>query len=132
MWPERKPGARDCGLVNVIVLCLDDEARETIANLFNTLPVRTFITNSGSHANRILNDVPCRPIVTDRLLPPWPGLGRISRLLVRRPGLRIAFVDNVSPDGRMLAYAIGATDFLAWPLTRRSLVDLLARLRVAQ
>src|SRR3989304_7287249 len=74
MWPERKPGARDCGLVNVIVLCLDDEARETIANLFNPLPVRTFITNSGSHANRILNDVPCRPIVTDRLLPPWPGL----------------------------------------------------------
>ena len=97
---------------------------------FRSLPVRASIANNGYQANRILRDVPCRLLVTDRLLPPWPGLGRFWTLRTQRPDLRIAFVDNGSPDGWILARAAGATDFLSRPLTRRSLVDVLARVEV--
>ena len=127
MWSGRKTGAQDRRLVDVIVLYIDDKVRESIAKFFKTLPVRTFIANSGSHANKILDDVPCRLIVTDRLLPPWPELGRFGRLRIRKPNLRIAFVDNGIPDGRALAHAVGATDFLPRPVTRQSLVNVFKR-----
>ena len=127
MWPNQETEAQDSGLVDVIVLCIDEETRETIAAFFKTIPVRTVIANRDSQANRILEDVPCRLLVADRLLPPWPGLGRFGRLRIRKPSLRIAFVDNGTPDGRSLAHAVGATDFLLRPLTRELLVNLLKR-----
>lgn len=130
MWPERKTWAQDRRLVDVIVLCADDKARESIAKFFDTLPIRTFIANCGFQANRILNETPCRLMITDRLLPPWPGLGRFGRLRIRKPSLRIAFVDNGTPDGRALVNAVGATDFLPRPVTRQSLVNVLTRLEM--
>ena len=98
---EQNSGAQDEKAIAVIVLCIDAEARDAIAYWLKFL--------------------------TDRLLPPWPGLGRIHTLLVKQPSLRVAFVDNGAPDGLWRAHAFGATDFLPWPLTRRSLLDLLVR-----
>ena len=109
---EQKIRAPDEGAITVIILCIDAETRDTIASWLKSLSIRTFVAENGFQANRILRDVPCQLLITDRLLPPWLGLGRINKLLARRPGLRITFVDNGSPDGRMLAHAIGATDFL--------------------
>jgi DNA-binding NtrC family response regulator len=122
-------GAEDEDAIPVILLCIDAEVRDRIAHWLKPLPIRTFVAEDGYQAYRILRDVPCRLLITDRLLPPWPGLGRINGLLALRPGFRTAFVDNGSPDGRWLAYAVGATDFLPWPLTRRSLVDLLTSIK---
>jgi DNA-binding NtrC family response regulator len=127
MPSDQKTGTQNEEAVDVIILCIGAETRDMIAYWLKSLPVQTFVAKDGYQANRILRDVPCRLLVTDRLLPPWPGLGRINRLLARQPSFRIAFVDNCRLD-LMVARAVGATDFLPWPLTRRSLVDLLARL----
>lgn len=113
----------------IIILCFDAETRDRIAYWLKSLPVKTFVAKDGYHANRILRDVRCQLLITDRLLPPWPGLGRINRL--RRSGMRIAFVDDCDLDSRILARAVGATNFLARPLTRRSLLDLLGHSQAA-
>lgn len=119
--------AEDEDAIPVIILCIDAEVRDRIAYWLKFLPVRTSIAESGYQANKILRDVGCRLLITDRLLPPWPGMGRFHRLLVKRPGLRIAFIDDGAPDRRWFAQAFGATDFMPWPQTRRLLLELLVR-----
>lgn len=109
----------------IIILCIAAETRDRIAYWLKSFPAPTFVAKDGYQANRILRDVRCQVLITDRPLPPWPGLGRINRL--RQSGMRIAFVDDRNLESRMLARAVGATDFLAWPLTRRSVLGLLGQ-----
>ena len=83
MPSDQKTGTQNEEAIDVIVLCIDTEARDMIAYWLKSLPARTFVAKDGYQANKILRDVPCRLLITDRLLPPWPGLGRINRLLAR-------------------------------------------------
>jgi DNA-binding response OmpR family regulator len=110
-----------------VILCREPEVRDVIAYWFTSLPVPTTVADDGYHANRILDERNCRLLITDRVLPPWPGLDTIRTLRDRNPRLRVAFVDNGNIDDLILARIVGATDYLRRPLERRHVIDALTR-----
>jgi DNA-binding response OmpR family regulator len=123
---ERMPTAQDTAgdacEGDVVVLCAEEEVRDVIAYWLSTLPLRSVIAESGYHASKVLGTNTCRLLVTDRVLPPWPGLDTFLGLRARHPKLRIAFVDSGNSEERLLARVTGATEFLARPLSRRALL----------
>lgn len=123
----RKSAARQEGSTgDVVVLCAEEEVRDAIAYWLAAQPARTFVADDGYHAARILNDGPCRWLVTDRVLPPWPGLGGFLDIRDDHPALRIAFVENGNMHDGILARVTGASALLKRPLTRQSVIDALA------
>ena len=124
---DRKSAARHDGCAgDVIILCAEEEVRDVIAYWLTSQPARTFVADDGYHAARILNDGPCRWLVTDRVLPPWPGLDAFLDLRADHPRLRIAFVENGNLHDGILARVTGATALLKRPLTRQTVIDALA------
>jgi DNA-binding response OmpR family regulator len=112
---------------DVVVLCTEEEIRDVIAYWFSALPVRTFVAADGYEANRILKETPRGLLVTDRVLPPWPGLDTFLQLRSRNPQLRIACIDDGTLDTKILARMTGATVVLPRPLKRRAVIDALGR-----
>jgi DNA-binding NtrC family response regulator len=111
----------------VVVLCGEEEIRDVIAYWFTSLPAPTIVAKDGHHANRILRERNCRLLVTDRVLPPWPGLDTFHTLRDDNPQLRVAYIDNGNIHDRILAGIVGATDHFSRPLTRRSVIEALTR-----
>jgi DNA-binding response OmpR family regulator len=114
------------GAGDVVILCAEEEVRDVIAYWLTSRLVRTFVAEDGYQANRILKEQPCRWFITDRVLPPWPGLDMFLGLRSEHPDLRIAFVANDNIHDGILARVTGASVLLQRPLTRRALVDALA------
>ena len=124
---DRKSAAgHDGGAGDVIILCAEEEVRDVIAYWLTSLPARTFVADDGYHAARILNDRSCQWLVTDRVLPPWPGLDTFLDLRADHPHLRIAFVESGNIHDGILARVTGATALLKRPLTRQTVIDALA------
>ena len=67
----------------------------------------------------------CQWLVTDRVLPPWPGLDNFLSLRTTHPKLRIAFIENGNLDDRILARVTGASVLLPRPLSRKTVRDAL-------
>lgn len=111
----------------VIVLSSEETLRDAVAYWFNSLSIPTIATADGYEANRVLKDVGAGLLITDRLLPPWPGLGTFRELQAANPALRVAYVDDGSWDGAILARIAGATVVLLRPLDRRHVIEALGR-----
>ncbi len=114
----------DCA---VIVLCAEEELRDVLKYWFESLPVRTIVAADGYEANRALKHIASGLIVTDRVLPPWPGLDTFRDIRFANPRLRIAFIDDGSPDAAILARVTGVTVVLQRPLTRQKVIEALGR-----
>lgn len=114
-------------MLDAVILCADEGARGALAHWFASLPVHATVADDGYHASRLLQDRAYRLLITDRLLPPWPGLETFRALRERNPNLRIAFVESGSLDDRILARITGVTDFLPRPLKRDALIDMLTQ-----
>ena len=123
----RKASPQLGAVSDAVILCADEEARDAIAHWFASLPGNATVADDGYHASRLLRDPANRLLITDRLLPPWPGLETFRTLRERNPELRIVFVESGSLDDRILARITGATDFLPRPLTREALIRALTR-----
>ena len=111
----------------VIVLSSEETLRDAVAYWFKTLSIPTIATADGYEANRALKDVGAGLLITDRLLPPWPGLDTFRELQAANPALRVAYVDDGSWDGAILARIAGATVVLPRPLDRRHVIEALGR-----
>jgi DNA-binding NtrC family response regulator len=112
---------------DVVVLCAEEEVRDVITYWFASLPVRTFVAADGYEANKVLKDNARGLLVTDRILPPWPGLDTFRQLRSRNPHLRIACIDDGTPETQILARVTGATVVLPRPLKRQAVVEALGR-----
>lgn len=111
---------------SIVILCADETVRAAIAYWATLLPVRIVVAEDGYQANRILREEDCRLLVTDRILPPWPGLDTFHQLRERNPGLRIAFVEGASREDVGLARVTGASIVLSRPLRRQVVADTIA------
>lgn len=111
----------------VVVLCAEEEVRDVITYWFTSLSIRTYPTTDGYEAARFLKTTTVALLITDRVLPPWPGLDTFRQLRSANPRLRIAFVDDGSRDGAILARISGATVVLTRPLSRRQVIEALGR-----
>ena len=109
----------------IVVLCAEEEVRDVIAYWLASEPARALIAEDGYQAARALNDG-CRWLVTDRVLPPWPGLDTFIALRSQHPDLRIAFVESGNVHDGILAKVTGASVLLPRPLTRRAISEALA------
>ena len=108
-----------------VVLCDGEDVRDLMAYWLTTLSVSPAVNISGDAANRVLQAPACRLMVTDRIMPLWPGLATFLQLRLANPSLRIAFIDNGNLHSSILARVAGATDVLSRPLTRKALADTL-------
>lgn len=111
---------------DIVILCADEGTRDTLAFWFGGAGCRTFVARDGHQANRALRDGRCRLLVTDRVLPPWPGLDTFLSLRSRDPALGIAVIESGSIEDRILARVTGATVLLPRPLTRTAVLAALA------
>lgn len=109
----------------IVVLCAEEEVRDVIAYWLSTEPANTLVAEDGYQAAKALDDG-CRWLVTDRVLPPWPGLDTFLTLRSQHPDLRIAFVENDNVHDGILARVTGASVLLPRPLTRRAVSEALA------
>ncbi len=109
----------------IVVLCAEEEVRDIIAYWLSSEPAKTLIADDGYQAAKALNNG-CRWLVTDRVLPPWPGLDSFLTLRSQHPDLRIAFVESGNVHDSILAKVTGASVLLPRPLTRRTISEALA------
>ena len=107
-----------------VVLCVDEAARDVIAYWLNESQVDTAIARDGYDATNLLAGANARLLVTDRVLPPWPGLSTFRSLKSAYPKLCVAFVEDGIPDSRMLARVSGADVTLPRPLQRSAVLAL--------
>jgi DNA-binding response OmpR family regulator len=112
---------------HAVILCADEALRDAIGYWLSALPTQTCVAQDGYHANRLLQQATSRLLITDRVLPPWPGLDTFRSLRGRNSRLQIAFIDGGGVDERILARIAGVTCFVPTPVTRESVVGLLAQ-----
>jgi DNA-binding NtrC family response regulator len=119
------------GTGDVVILCGEEEVRDVIAYWFTSLPAPTVVADDGHQANRILRQRNCRLLITDRVLPPWPGLDTFRSLRDHNPRLRVAYVENGNIHDQIVAGIFGATDYYPRPLTRKSVNQAFLRVDAA-
>jgi twitching motility two-component system response regulator PilG len=110
---------------DIVILCAEEELRDAIAYWLSSRPAKAVVADDGYHAAKVLQNG-CQWLVTDRVLPPWPGLDNFLTLRSTHPQLRIAFIENGNLDDRILARVTGADVLLRRPLSRKTVSDALA------
>lgn len=109
----------------VLLLCSDPGLSVRIKHWLGRARLSTVQAFDGYHASHVIEQQEVAAIVTDRLLPPWPGLDAFAIMRKSRPNIAIIFVGNADADGGNLARAAGATHVLPCPLRRQSVLDAL-------
>jgi len=110
---------------DIVILCAEEELRDAVAYWLSSRSAKTIVADDGYHAAKVLQNG-CQWLVTDRVLPPWPGLDNFLTLRSSHPQLRIAFIENGNLDDRILARVTGADVLLRRPLSRKVVSDALA------
>ena len=104
--------------LNVVVLCLDEHYPAALAHWLRSVGRRVEVVDSGLQAKQLLRTGGRWVLVTDRVLPPWPGLSRLASLKRSHKLLRIVAIDRGDADSRYVALAAGADAVVSPPLRR--------------
>lgn len=110
------------------MLCTEDGVGEQVAYWLTSAGVPTSIARSGYEARTRVLAGTVRLLVTDRVLPPWPGLDTIVSLKRSIAALTVACLGDGVPDNHSLALSAGADIILPCPLRR---FDVLAAFKTA-
>ena len=103
---------------NVVVLCLDKHHPATLAHWLRSAGRRVEVVENGLQAKQLLRTGGQWVLVTDRVLPPWPGLSRLTSLKKSHALVRIVAIDRGDADSRYVALAAGADAVISPPLRR--------------
>jgi DNA-binding NtrC family response regulator len=110
---------------NVVIVCAEEEVRDVIAHWLMSSGMDVVIAADGYQAARALKRG-SGWLITDRVLPPWPGLDPFLDLRSRYPHLSIVFVEGSNVHDTILARVTGANTTLPRPLTRQAVVGALS------
>lgn len=108
----------------IVILCADEVVRDVITYWLSTSGRATVAADGYQAAKALQNGG--RWLVTDRVLPPWPGLDTFLTLRGRHPALRIAFVESDNIHDGILARVTGASVLLKRPLSRQAVTEAFA------
>jgi DNA-binding response OmpR family regulator len=111
----------------VLVLCAEPDLGVRIVHWLGQGSFEPVHVMDGYHASHLLQHDAIVAIITDRLLPPWPGIDVFSRLRKSRPDLAVIYIESGDVEYRQLARAAGATHVLSRPLRRQSVLDAISR-----
>ena len=125
MKVERDFVEQPARMPKVVILCAQEDLRDVIAYWFGSLPVVTSVAADGYDASKSLQGISDGLLITDRILPPWPGLDTFMQLRADNPRLRIAIIEDGTPNARILARLTGATAVLHRPLKRQQVLGAL-------
>lgn len=103
---------------NVLILCLDEHYATTLAHWLRAAGALVEVVQSGRQANRLLHTGAKWVLITDRVVPPWPGLPRLASLKGRHKLLRIVAIGCGDADSAYVALAAGADAAVSQPLRR--------------
>jgi len=128
IWRMDTKHALDTGIDtnDIVILCADEETRDIVAYWLGASAQKPVVATDGYRAARALKDGG-RWLITDRVLPPWPGLDTFVTLRSRHPDLRIAFVESGNIHDGILARVTGASVLLKRPLSRQAITQALAK-----
>jgi DNA-binding response OmpR family regulator len=121
----------DCASGLVLVLCTDPDLSVRIVHWLGQGSFKLVQAFDGYYASRLIEQDDVAAIVTDRLLPPWPGLDAFALLRKSQPRLAIIYAGNRDIDNGSLARAAGATHVLSNPLRRQAVLNALPQWLVA-
>ena len=110
----------------VVILCRDEEVRDMVVYWIASSGVMASVAKDGHDAARILRNGCARLLITDRMLPPWPGLGTFRDIKHRHHGLRIAVIEDPSREASVLGQRVGADMVLETPLRHADVLFLTA------
>jgi DNA-binding NtrC family response regulator len=119
---SKAAGRRTSGIV---IVCAEEEVRDVVAHWLTLSGVRVVIAADGYQAARALKRGAAW-LITDRVLPPWPGLDAFLDLRSRYPGLGIIFIEGTNVHDTILARVTGASVTLTRPLTSQAVVEALS------
>ena len=77
------------GPKKIIVLVANQDLRDAASYWSEALGFAVDAARTGTHAAKPLQEGPYQALVTDRFVPPWPGLESIPKLKRRYPGMRL-------------------------------------------
>jgi DNA-binding response OmpR family regulator len=116
----------DDALRRLLVLCADEELGEAAAYWGRALGFTVDTSSSGARAARLLRASRYWALLTDRCIPPWPGLGSIPRLKRRHPDIRIVVLLERGPIGvASVLRLVGADVVIEPPLRQTALLAAL-------
>lgn len=108
---------------STVILCSNQSSAGTVAYWLKKLGVSAATASSGYQARDLLQGTAARLLITDRALPPWPGLDTLAALKQEFSSLKIAVLDDGVPESRALARSAGADIILARPLRKSNLIE---------
>ena len=77
------------GSKKIIVLVANTDLREAASYWSEGLGFTVDAARNGAHAAKLLQEGAYQALVTDRFVPPWPGLESIPKLKRRYPSMRL-------------------------------------------
>ena len=101
---------------DVVVLCNHPEVANLLWRWLGVSKVSSLLAHSGYEARSALHTTSPQILITDRVVPPWPGLGSVRRLKAEYAFLEVAYIDASAQEPVILARFCGADRVLTWPL----------------
>jgi DNA-binding response OmpR family regulator len=104
----------------LLALFANDDLRQAVSYCSRALGFTVDTARSGNDAARLLRGSDYRVLVTDRFIPPWPGLDSIPRLKRRYPHVRIVVLLESGPVGIASLLRLAGADVVVEPPLRRA------------
>jgi DNA-binding response OmpR family regulator len=104
----------------LIVLVANHDLRESASYWSHDLGFAVEVARNGGHAAKLLQEGAYQAIITDRFVPPWPGLASIPRLKRLYPSTRLVVLLKRGPVGIGSMLRVAGADAVLEPPVRQA------------
>ena len=108
------------GPQKIIVLVANHDLRDTASYWSEALGFAVDVARNGAHAAKLLQEGAYQALVTDRFVPPWPGLASIPRLKRLYPSTRLVVLLKRGPIGIGSMLRVAGADAVIEPPVRQA------------